>query len=363
MSKKKASDLEIDSETTEKVETTTMVNQLAMVKGLAKALNKEFGDDTVQLFESNEGHIDNVKDYVKTGVPVIDYILGGKGFPVGRVSELYGEPSSGKTAVAMHILKQTIDRGGLAVMLDSEATFSFQMASKIGLDRTKLAYIKPKTLEEIWRMIEQIINHSKIKAPNQLVTIVVDSIASAPSLDETENDIAKAEMGLRARINSKGLRKITIDISDSNICLILINQIRSAIGQLYGDPDMIPGGKAIEFHASLKLKISKGKVIREDITSEKTPIGQMMRLKVTKNKLADPYKEAELEFFFDRGVPVYSGLMEKMMKESVLIRKGSYLFFGQESFYAKDFDTFMEAHQDLLDFSTWKNYKVEKLDE
>lgn len=354
---KKAKDAEENSTTAE------TISQDAFLKGISKAFNKEFGDNTMQLFETNEGHIDSVKDYVKTGVPLIDYILGGKGFPVSRVSEIYGEPSSGKTAIAMHILKQTIDRGGHALMLDAEATFSFDMAQKIGLDRTKLAYSKPKTLEEIWRMVEETITFSKLKAPNQLVTIVVDSIASAPSQDELANDIEKAEMGIRARINSKGLRKMTVELSDSNICLILLNQIRAAIGVMYGDQEMIPGGKSIDFHASLKLKVSKGKLIRDESTSEKTPIGQYMRLRVTKNKLANPYTDAELEFYFASGIPKYSGLMEKMLKEGVLRKKDNQIWFGDEHFFGKNFDDFIENHQELLDFSVWKNFKAEKLDE
>jgi recombination protein RecA len=331
------------------------------LKGLAKSLTKEFGDDSVQLFDSNEGHVDNVKTFIKTGVPMIDYILGGKGFPVGRISEIYGEPSSGKTAIAMHLLKQTIDNNGVAIMLDSEAAFSFDMAQKIGLDRTKLLYMKPKTLEEIWQVVEQMINYVKLKSPNQLATIVVDSIASAPSVDEVEGDITKAEMGMRARINSKGLRKLTVYLSDSNICLIFVNQIRAAIGVVYGDQEMIPGGKSIDFHTTIKLRVHKGKIIRDESKAEKLPIGQFVKLRVTKNKLANPHMEADLELFYDRGIPINSGLMEKMQKDGVLVRKGAYLAFGDETFYAKDFDTFIMNHPELLEFSTWINYKRDKL--
>lgn len=359
MARRKESE-EID---VEQKEVKTM-DQAAFLKGIAKSLNKEFGEDTVQLFDTNDGHIDNVADWVKTGVPMIDYILGGKGFPVGRISEIYGEASSGKTAIAMHVLKQTIDRGGLAMMLDSEAAFSFDMAQKIGLDRTKLAYLKPKSLEEIWRLVEQSIAYAKLKAPNQLVTIVVDSIASAPSQDESANDIEKAEMGIRARINSKGLRKVNMEVSDNNICLILINQVRANIGDMFGPKEMIPGGKGIDFAATIKLKVSKGKIIKDESTSDKIPIGQYVRLLCTKNKLANPHMDTEIELFFDQGIPVYSGLMEKMIKDKVLTKKGAYLAFGNETFYSRDFDDFMNNHQELLDLSTWGQYKVtEHLDE
>ena len=333
-----------------------------LLSGLTASLNREFGADTAML--NTEGKVyDNVSDYVKTEIPTVDYILGGKGFPVGRINEIYGAPSSGKTALAMHILKTTIDRGGVAVMLDSEAAFSFDMAQKIGVDLTKLIYLKPKTLQDIWRQAEKIIDFVKLKSPNQLCTIVVDSVANAPSEKEVQGDVADAEMGERARINSKALRKITMDISDNNICMILVNQVRDAIGVMYGDAETIPGGKALDFAASIKLRIHKSKQIVSETDKDGAPIGQIIKLKVTKNKVAPPFMSADLELFFDSGISKWSGLFEKMKKESVIYKNGSYWAFNnpngeKENFYEKDFEAFMENHLYLCDFSTWKNYKV-----
>jgi recombination protein RecA len=204
-------------------------------------------------------------------------------------------------------------------------------------------------LEEIWRQIEHIVEKVTTLAPDTLTTIIVDSIAAASCETEVAEDISKAEMGLRARINSKGLRKVTGIINDSNICLILINQIRANIGVIYGDKTLTPGGNAIDFHCTVKLRVNKGPVILQEGT--KTPIGQIARIKNTKNKLAPPFRKAELQLFFDRGIPLNSGVVEKLTEDKVLVRKGGYLVFKDGTkFRESDIDRFIEEHPYLLNF-------------
>lgn len=361
MASKKAKNTEIENQEPSEEKELSVVDPLSLLKAFAKSINKEFGENSVTLFTTNEGSIDCVKDFIKTGVTLIDYILGGKGFPVGRISEIYGESSSGKTAIAMHVLKAAIERGGTAIMLDSEAAFSFSMANKIGLDRTKLAYTIPKTLEDMWRYVENIIHMMRDKAPTQLCCIVVDSIASSPSQKELSGDIGDYEMGERARINSKALRKITAEIASLNICLVLINQVRDSLA-MFGDKEMIPGGRAIDFHSTIKIKVRKGKVIVDEQTKE--PIGQNIGVKCTKNKVAEPFKKVELEFYFDSGISKYSGLMDKMIKAGIVKKSGSYYYLEGENvnFYSKDFPDFMERHPELNDFTTWSQHMSEKED-
>jgi recombination protein RecA len=344
------------------LEDTSMDTQIDILNSIAKSINKEFGADTTVMVD-DDGALDrNIKDYIMFGVPVVDYIIG-KGVPSGRINEIYGEPSSGKTALAMHLLKTTIDRGGLAFMLDSEAAFSFDMAKKIGMNIQRLAYSTPRTLEEIWRQIEHITTKVKELAGDKLTTIVVDSIAAAPSEKEIANDIGKAEMGERARINSKGLRKITVDILDNSICLLFINQVRKNIGQMFGDTDLIPGGSAIDFHASTKIRVRKGPVIMDPLRKD-LAIGQVMRLKVTKNKTAPPFKKAEIELYFDFGIPKYSGVVSKLVAEKVISKKTTgTLVFKDEKFKEGDIVQFMEAHPYLLDFNNLDQYKGEVEDE
>ena len=347
---------EIDEQETTDKPAKSASDIIAMI---SRSMNKTLGEGTAIILK--DGEFDNVTDYVKTGVYVIDYLLG-KGFPVGKVSEIYGQPSSGKTAIAMHVLKTTVDRGGIAFMIDSEAAFGFDMAKKIGLDVTQIGYTTPNTLEGIWRQIELIIAKVKEVASDRLVTIVVDSIAAASSENEIANDITKAEMGERARINSKGIRKVTVDIKDNNICLLLLNQVRVNIGQMFGDKDAIPGGNAIEFVASIKLRANKSKAI-EHPTEKKVPIGQITKLKVTKNKVAPPFREADIELYFDRGVPIYSGLVEFLLSRKVFARKGGSIVFKDIKFKEENIGEFIQEHPYLLDFDNLSTHTTEQEDE
>ncbi len=344
---------------------TSPINQLAVVKSVTQSLMKEFKDsETVRIYDGADDLL-NISEFIKTNIVLLDDVLGGRGFPCGRISEIYGEPSAGKTAIATYALIDTINRGGLAVYLDTEAAYSFELAARSGLDRKGLVYLTPKTLEDIYRSIEKIIDHVQNEAPRHLVTIVVDSIAATPSQNELENDIDKAEMGERAKINSKGLRKITQLIGDNNICLLLVNQTRTKF-VLFGDPEFVPGGSAIDFHSTIKLKVKKGKDI-EASEKDKTVIGQKMKILTTKNKIADPKRNAEIELFFDTGIPKYSGVFEWLVKGEILRRYGQSFFYknpqGEEIKYLiSDFDKFIEEHPILLDKKQWKVIEPEKLD-
>jgi len=287
-------------------------------------------------------------EFISTGVRAIDWALGG-GIPIGRLSEFFGDFSTGKTLIGMQFLREVQKRGGIAVFLDSESSFSENMAENIGLDYTELLYFKPQTIEKVFKILDVVIEEIRAKFPKGLVGVVWDSIAATTSEEEMNQGVGFQEMGIRARLISQGLRRLMINISDKNVALMFINQLRQKIGVAYGKTWVTAGGKAPEFHSSIRVLLKSGNKIKDE---KGKVIGQYGKLEVVKNKVAPPFREVEFEMYYDSGIPEYGGLLELLHREGVVENKGGWWYFKDkedQKFRRKDFPKFIQQNLALLD--------------
>jgi len=310
-----------------------------LVTSIIKDVEEKLGNEPIRKLKK-------VK-FISTGVKVIDWALGG-GIPIGRLSEFFGDFSTGKTLIGMQFLREVQKRNGIAVFLDSESSFSENMAENIGLDYTKLLYFKPQTIEKVFQVLDTVINEIRKKFPEGLVGIVWDSIAATTSEEEMKKGVGFQEMGIRARLIGQGLRRLMINISDKNIALMFINQLREKIGVVYGKTWITSGGKAPEFHSSIRVMLKSGNKIKNE---KGKVIGQYGKLEVVKNKVAPPFREVDFEMYYDQGIPEYSGLLEHLFKEGIVENKGGWWYFKdkeEEKFRRKDFPNFIQQNSELI---------------
>lgn len=233
----------------------------------------------------------NITDWISTGDFMLDLILSNRldgGLPVGRLSEISGGEGAGKTLLASYILANTQKKGGVAILIDTEHAASLEVLEKVGVNLKDLIYIQAGTTEEVYQAMETIVTKIHRENSNRLVTIVWDSVAGTSTKAEVEGEFeAGKTVALQARLNSLGLRKLIPLVSRHNVCLVFINQLRTKIGVSFGDDKVTPGGAAIPFHASVRLRLSHFKQIKD---GEKDLIGRIVKCEVKKNKVAPPMR-------------------------------------------------------------------------
>lgn len=261
------------------------------IKAIIKSIKKNY--DEVSTLDDDESSC-VVAEWVSTGCLVLDYIMG-EGLPVGRVVEIYGEPSSGKSLIAAQVAACAQEDGASVVYADTETAVSLPMMEEIGVDVSKLIYVSPDTMEDVFRIFEDAI---LAKREDNFLLLIWDSIAGTSIRMEMEKDYGDATMGTHARIMSQGLRKLTRLISKHRCAMLLINQTRQKIGVMFGDKVATFGGKAVPFHSSIRLYLEVGKKIK----SGKTVVGVEMNAEVKKNKVAMPFKTARLPVYFGHGI-------------------------------------------------------------
>ena len=306
--------------------------------GIAQSIEKSLGTGSVQRF----GKI----RFLSTGVLSIDWAFGG-GVPIGRLTEIFGDFSSGKTLLAMHTLVETQKQEGLAVFADTEFSLSMAMAENIGLDlgADRFIYSKPESLEEVFNFLDVVVDVAKRENPDRLTTIVWDSIASASPEAELKNPAGTPEMGLRARIINQGLRRLIGKISETNVTFLFTNQLMHRIGVLYGPKWTTAGGEAPRIYSSVRAKLAKKGKMMED----KKTIGRSGELEVIKNKIASPFRKVSFDVHFDKGILPLSGLLEHFVEAEVVELKGNWYYFGEEKFQKKEFPKFLERHPKILE--------------
>jgi len=285
-----------------------------MFNDIVKSLGKKMGKKSV-------AYVKSITDWIPTNIKAIDKSLG-FGFPCGALAEVYGEFKTGKTLLATYILAETIRQGGIAVLIDTEYKYNPKLAKIAGLDPSKIISIKAKYTEDVIIKIGQVIDtireKQKDKSKKQKLTIVWDSVAATPSKKEYKLGVEKAEMAERARINSKGLRILTEKIAENNTCVIFVNQIRSKIGVMFGQNWDTVGGKAIKYHASLRVHMKGAKKIRN---KKKKVIGIIGGLEVTKNDTgAIPWQQVSFELYFNKGIKPYSGYIEWLEFNDLVVK-------------------------------------------
>lgn len=275
------------------------------VKDLIKQTNKESGS-RIAFNLSEDDAPTNVKRWIGTGSRQLDYIIAnrrGGGLPEGRIIEVQGPPSVGKTHLAYEMCKATQQLGGIVVYVDTENATSVDNLHGLGIDiRRRFMFVQETCMEEIFKVIESTIEKARNLKSDIPVLIVWDSIAASAPKAEIEGDYDQNTIGLAARVLSKGFRKITHVIGDKNICLVLLNQQRTKIGVMYGDPLTTSGGMAIPYHASVRLKITGGQQLKKTINGKEAVIGIEVEVKTIKNKVARPWRQIGFEIHFGKGI-------------------------------------------------------------
>lgn len=261
-----------------------------LVDDLAQKFRSEGSNATAQFLYDSSSFVD---EWISTGSLVLDSVLSNKregGIPVGRLTEIAGAEGAGKTLLASYILANTQKKGGIAVFIDSEHAASMDVLEEVGVDLKKLVYVQAGTVEDVFRAFDTIIHKiQKGGARDKLITIVWDSVAATSTLAEVEGDYSDQTIGLAARRIGQGLRKLIPVVSSHRVACVFINQLRTKIGVMFGDPYDTPGGKAIPYHASIRLRLMHYQALKDKTT--KREYGKVIKCQVKKNKVAPPMRE------------------------------------------------------------------------
>lgn len=276
-------------------------------------IEKEFGEGSIMpLGTEAQAPIEGIS----SGSLSVDLALGGKGFPRGRIIEVFGPESSGKTTIALHSVAAAQRAGGIAAFIDAEHALDPSWAKKLGISLEKLLVSQPTSGEEAMHIAEMLIKS------NAVDIIVVDSVAALVPQKELDGEIGDSFVGLQARLMSQTMRKLTGAIAKSKTTVIFINQIREKIGVMFGNPETTPGGKALKFYASVRVDIRRIGAIK---TTDGTVTGNRTKVKVVKNKLAPPYTEAEFDIMYNEGISNVGSLLDLAMDFDILQKRGSWI--------------------------------------
>ena len=299
-----------------------MKNDDDFTKDLIKSLNKEQGSRVAYNLSEDESPT-HVKRWISTGSRMLDWICANRkngGFPEGRIVEIFGPPSIGKSHIATQIARSTQKMGGIVVYIDTENATSVENLQMLGVDVSKrFVYVDTHCTEEVLSIAEKTILKAKALDKDVPVTVIWDSVAASSPKAELLGDYDKESIGLQARAISKGMRKITGIIGQTNSLLICLNQVKTKIGVLYGDPDTVPGGKAIPFHASIRIKLGGGQQIKDD---NGDVIGVKCWAKTVKNKVAPPFRKVDFEIHFGKGIDETESMFDLLRKHGPVVKDG-----------------------------------------
>jgi recombination protein RecA len=285
------------------------------LRNAVAAIEKQFGEGSIMPLAGDqllpiEG--------ISTGSLSLDIALGGRGLPRGRVIEIFGPESSGKTTLALHVAAQAQKAGGIAAMIDAEHAFDPSWGKKLGVDLEMLLVSQPSSGEEAMQITEMLVKS------NAVDVIVVDSVAALVPKKELDGEIGDSHVGLQARLMSQALRKLTASIARSRTVVIFINQIREKIGVMFGSPETTPGGRALKFYASCRVDVRRIGQLKEG----EDVVGQRVRAKVVKNKVAPPFRVAEFDMMHTDGISYEGDILDMGMEEKIIGRTGAWFRYG-----------------------------------
>lgn len=303
-------------------------------------IEKEFGKGSIMRYGSTP--IPNVEVF-PTGILPLDIALGVGGYPRGRIVEIFGPESSGKTTIALHAASAVQKMGGIVAFIDAEQALEPNYAQAIGVDVANLIISQPDDGEQALEIAEILVRSQSVEM------VIVDTVAALVPKAELEGDFGDSFMGLQARLMSKSLRRLTASINKSKSCVLFLNQLREKIstGFQVGNPEVTPGGRALKFYASLRIDVRKS----ENIKQGENNIGTLVRAKVVKNKVAPPFKQAEFEITFGKGVQKTGTLLDLGVNYGLLNKSGTWYYWGETRLGQgrENAKLFLEENPDLMD--------------
>jgi recombination protein RecA len=286
------------------------------LKTALSAIEKQFGKGAIM--QMNERTAEDVQG-IPSGALSLDIALGGKGFPRGRIVEIFGPESSGKTTVALHAVANAQKAGGVAAFIDAEHALDPSWAKRIGVDLESLLVSQPSNAEEALKIAEMLVKS------NAVDIIIIDSVAALVPRVELEGEIGDAHVGLQARLMSQALRMLNPSIAKTRTCLVFINQLRSKVGVMFGNPETTSGGNALKYYASVRLDIRKLTGIKD---GEET-VGSRVKVKVVKNKVAPPFRATEFDMMYDRGIAWEADILDMAVDYEIVKKSGANYYYGE----------------------------------
>ena len=288
----------------------------APLKNAVAQIEKQFGEGAIMpLGIEHGGQIQGIS----TGSLSLDMALGGRGVPKGRIIEIFGPESSGKTTLALHVVARAQQAGGIAAFIDAEHALDPSWAKKLGVELETLLVSQPGSGEEAMQITEMLIKS------NAVDVIVIDSVAALVPQKELDGEIGDSFVGLQARLMSQAMRKLTGCIAKSKTCVIFINQIREKIGVMFGSPETTPGGRALKFYSSCRIDVRRIGQLKEG----EDVVGQRVRAKVVKNKVAPPFRVAEFDMMHTNGISYEGDVLDLAMLQKIVVRSGAWFRYGE----------------------------------